>query len=102
MAGQVDLGAMSRPPKDSELSDGIVHVGFAEDKVVVVASPDVNITSLTSQQIKSIFAGEITNWVAVGGPNTAITVLIREEKDSNTKLLRRGILGDAGFAEDEE
>ena len=48
-------------------------------------------------QEKDIFLGVITNWSEVGGPDALIDVLVREESDSNTKILRDGIFGDAEF-----
>ena len=89
---------MSRPPKDSELECGIAYLAFAEDKVVVVTSSELPITGLTSKQVKDIFLGAITNWSEVGGPDALIVVIVREEKDSNTKILRDGLFGDGTFA----
>ena len=96
--GTLDLGTMSRPPNDSELADGIAYLQFATDKIVVATSPDLSITRLTRQQVKDIFLGTITNWSKVGGPNAAISVLVRDEEESNTKILREAIFGNGAFA----
>jgi len=97
--GTLDLGAMSRPPKDSEMELGIEYLSFAEDKVVVVTSPDIQVRALTNQQVNDIFTGFITNWSEVGGPDKTIKVLVRDEDDSKPKVLRREIFGDTAFAE---
>ena len=97
--GTLDLGAMSRPPKDSELALGIEYVSFAEDKVVVVTSPDIEVRALTNQQVKEIFTGVATNWLEIGGPDSLMKVFVRDEDDSNTKILRKEIIGDTDFAE---
>lgn len=96
--GTLDLGTMSRLPKESEMEKGIAHLAFAYDPVVIAVSQDVTIEGLKSEQLKDIFAGTITNWTAVGGPDSLITVLTREEDDSNTKIIRKGIIGDTEFA----
>jgi len=96
--GQFDLGAMSRLPNDSELAGGIEYLGFGNDKVVVATSPDLAITGLTRQQAKDIFLGAITNWSAVGGPDAPISILVREEEESSTLILREGIFGNGAFA----
>ena len=98
LGGQLYLGAMSRLPKEAELSAGIQYLNFAQDRVAVVTSPDLSITGLTTQQVNGIFLGTITSWSEVGGPEAPINVLVRGEKDSNTKILRKGIIGDADFA----
>lgn len=98
LEGQLDLGTMSRPPKDSELADGITYLHFGTEKIVVATSPDVSIPGLTSQQVKDIFLGKIKNWSEVGGPDAAISVLVRDEEETNTKILRQEIFGKAGFA----
>jgi len=95
----LDFGAMSRPPKESELETGIEYVPFAEERVAVVTSPDLQIPSLSIEQIRAIFTGEIGNWSAIGGPDEQIRLIIREEDDSNTKIIRAGIIGDAPFSE---
>lgn len=97
-SGVLDIGAMSRAPKEAELATGIAYESFAEDRVSIVVSPDVIISDLTSVQIKGIFTGEITNWSEVNGPNAAIKVVVREESDSNTAILRAGILGQEEFS----
>lgn len=98
IGGQFHLGAMSRSPKEKELAAGIKYLNFAQDRVAVVTSPDLSIGNLTSQQVKDIFLGVITRWSEVGGPEMRIDVLVREEKDSNTKIMRKGIIGDGPFA----
>lgn len=95
----LDLGAMSRKPKDSEILTGISYIAFAEERVAVVTSPDLFLPELTIDQVRAIFTGEIDNWSSVGGPNESIGLIIREEDDSNTKIIRTGILGDRPFSE---
>jgi len=94
----LDLGTMSRPPKDSELSSGIAYFPFSIDRIVIATSSDLKISELTSQQIKDIFLGNITNWSEVGGPKVAINVFVRDEDESSTQVLRKELFGDEAFA----
>ncbi|HLF28772.1 MAG TPA: substrate-binding domain-containing protein [Anaerolineae bacterium] len=98
LEGQLDLGTMSRPPKDSELAAGIAFLELGHDRVAVATSADVSITGLTGQQVKDIFLGKIRNWSAVGGPNAAINLFVRDEEDSLTQVLRAELFADAEFA----
>jgi len=94
----LDLGTMSRPPKDSELSSGIKYLAFSTDRIVIATSSDLSIPGLSSQQVKDIFLGDITNWSAVGGPNVPINVFVRDEDESRTQVLRKELFGDGAFA----
>ena len=96
--GTLDLGTMSRPPKDSELASGIKYLAFSSDRVAIITSSDLSISGLTSQQVKDIFLGNITNWSAVGGPNANISLLVRDEEESSTQILRTELFGDGAFA----
>jgi len=46
---------------------------IAVDSLVVVTHPDNPIDTLTMQQLQQVYAGEITNWSELGGPDLAIT-----------------------------
>jgi len=96
--GTLDLGTMSRPPKDSELASGIEYIAISIDRIVIATSSDLSITNLTSQQVRDIFLGNITNWSAVGGPDVAINVFVRDEEESSTQVLRKELFGDEAFA----
>ena len=95
----LDLGAMSRSPKESELETGIRYFTFAQERVAVVTSPDLPLSNLTEDQVRGIFSGEIDNWSSVGGPDVDIRLITREESDSNTKVMRQGILGELPFGD---
>lgn len=97
LEGQLDLGTMSRAPKDSELADGIKFVALGNERVAVVTSPDLSIPQLTGEQINAIYRGKIKNWSEVGGPNAPISVLARDEEETLTQILRQGIFGKDPF-----
>ena len=91
-----------------QVSDGSVNIGnsdveaaskltadqakeLVDHKVCVVTmapivSKDVGITSLTKEQLISIFTAQITNWKDVGGPDEAI-VLVTRPTTSGTRAL---------------
>jgi len=79
--GTVDIGNASRDVKDSELAtfpDLQVFV-IAYDGIAIVTNPDLELPSLSIEQVKGIFSGEIRNYSKVGGPNGEIIVVSREE-----------------------
>ena len=95
---QLDLAAMGRAPTSEETTGGIAYLDVGIDRVAIATSLDVPITQLTGQQVKDILTGKITNWSAVGGPDATINVLVRDEADSATAVLRDKLLGKEAFA----
>lgn len=79
--GTVDIGAASREVKDSEMEQypDLQVFTIAYDGIAIVTSPDVELPSLTKEQLVGIFSGTITNFSEVGGPDALITVVSREE-----------------------
>ncbi|MFO8184493.1 MAG: phosphate ABC transporter substrate-binding protein [Candidatus Aegiribacteria sp.] len=79
--GTVDIGAASREIKESEMSEnpGLVIHTIARDGIAIVTHPEVPVSELTLEEIRGIFAGEITRWSQLGGPGEMITVVAREE-----------------------
>ncbi len=96
--GTVDVGAASREVKESELQefpDLVIHT-IARDGIAIVAHPDVPVDGLTKEQVKGIFAGEITNWSEVGGPDKPIVVVSREEGSGTRAAFEEMVMGKEG------
>lgn len=60
--GLCDIGMASRALKDEEASQGITATVIATDGIAVIVNKENTIEGLTSDQVKSIFTGEITDW----------------------------------------
>lgn len=54
--------------------ESAVWTPFAREALVIFVNENNSVTNLTSQQLKGIFTGEITNWSNVGGEDRAIEV----------------------------
>ncbi|MBS3820699.1 MAG: phosphate ABC transporter substrate-binding protein PstS family protein [Planctomycetes bacterium] len=82
--GRCDIAAMSRFMKDGEfkkaVDKGITPVAhaIAMDGVCVVVHPSNPVSALTTEQIRSIYKGEIKNWKQVGGADMPIVVISRD------------------------
>ena len=81
-AGTVDIGNASRALTDEEKANGIVENVVAIDGIAVVVNPSNSVANLTTEQLISIYTGEVTNWSEVGGPDMAIVVVGRESGSS--------------------
>ena len=76
--GTADIGDVSRALTDEEKAAGLVENIVALDGIAVVADTANTATNLTTQQLKDIYTGKITNWSEVGGADQNIVVIGRE------------------------
>lgn len=60
--GVCDLGMASRELKSSEIEKGVNATVIAKDGIAVVVNNNNALTSLTKDQIKDVFSGQITSW----------------------------------------
>ncbi|MDY7004244.1 MAG: substrate-binding domain-containing protein [Cyanobacteriota bacterium] len=92
--GLIDIGGISREIKPEENDNTLNFRKAAQDALVVATHPRVTgVTNLTTEQLKGIYSGSITNWKQLGGPDTEILLLDRPEDESAKRLLREHYLG---------
>ena len=77
-AGSVDIGNASRNLTEDEKAAGIAENIVAIDGIAVVVDTANEVAGLTSDQLASIYKGEVTNWSEVGGADQPIVVVGRE------------------------
>ncbi|MDW8021610.1 MAG: phosphate ABC transporter substrate-binding protein [Nitrososphaerota archaeon] len=84
--GEADIGMASRDIEKKEFDQwpDLKPFKIALDSVAIVVHPNNPVKDLTIEQVAKIFAGEITNWKEVGGPDREIHVITRE-KGSGTR-----------------
>ena len=63
--GVCDIGMASRELKESELEADLVPQVIALDGIAVIVSPDNPVETLTTEQVRGIYMGEITDWSEV-------------------------------------
>ncbi|MGE4285801.1 MAG: phosphate ABC transporter substrate-binding protein [Phycisphaerae bacterium] len=82
--GRCDIAMMSRFMKMSEfeksIENGIMPVAhaIAMDGVCVVVHPSNPIKELTTEQVRNIYNGTISNWKELGGADVKITPISRD------------------------
>ncbi len=95
--GTYSIGAASRSLKSSEVDAGAVATAIAKDGVAVVVNKgSVNIDALTHDQLIGIYAGEITNWKEIGGPDGKIVVFNRDEASGTRDCFNEKTVKEAG------
>ena len=63
--GSYDIGMASRAVKDEEVSQGVTATQIAIDGVAVIVNNKNTMDNLTSDQVKNIFTGAVTDWSEV-------------------------------------
>jgi len=90
--GSAELGMVSRDLTDEE-KPGLTVYTIAKDAIVVIVNPEVAVDGLSKAQVRDIFAGTITNWSEVGGPDKPITVVAREEGSGTRGAFEEMVMG---------
>jgi phosphate transport system substrate-binding protein len=106
---RADIALSTRSPNEQEASNVQRSLGvdlvtaqhenvLALGGVAVVVHPDNPVQRLKIEQIRDIFAGTITNWNAVGGPNRPIRVLARDVSAGATEQFNAEVMRDKQIA----
>jgi phosphate transport system substrate-binding protein len=97
--GSLDIGAVSRDLNADEQSADLQVTWLSRDGLVVAVHPSVGklgITDITSQQLRDIYSGKVTDWQQVGASaSMPIVVLDRHEDESAKIIMRKFIFGSA-------
>lgn len=93
--GRIDAAYAEETAKASR---GLVDHPVAALLFTLIASPDVGIGGLSSEQIQDIYAGHITNWSQVGGRDESITLLYPPAGAPINAIFRSYVLNGASMA----
>ncbi|MEF8792996.1 substrate-binding domain-containing protein [Thiohalorhabdus sp.] len=73
-SGEIHMGGSCRPRIAGHPKEDVRMVQVAWDALVAIVHPSNPIDNLSSQELRQIFRGNITNWKEVGGPDKFIVV----------------------------
>jgi phosphate transport system substrate-binding protein len=98
--GKIGIGMISRDLTEEERArfpgtDFVKHV-IGRDAVVPVVSRQIfeeGIEALEMDEVRKIYAGEITNWSEVGGPDREILVIDKEHSRGTRHVFMQAIAG---------
>lgn len=60
--GICDIGMASRELKDEETSQGVTATVIAMDGIAIIVNKENPVSALTTQQVKDIYTGAVTDW----------------------------------------
>lgn len=101
--GEVDLLIGARPSENQRQSAHWLHeqietIPIGREAFVFFVEEDNPVESLTSDQLRAIYHGDITNWQEVGGKNQKIIAFQRPE-DSGSQVCMKYFMGDVSLKE---
>lgn len=83
MKGSIDIGGACRPLMESHPEErGAYQVPVAWDALAVIVHTTNPVSSISVQQLKDIYLGNITNWNQLGGWDKPIELYVRRGKFS--------------------
>jgi len=89
--GSAEIGMSSRNLMDSEKD--LIAVPIIYDAIAVIVHRANPLDDLTLDQIRKIFAREVTRWSQLGGTDRAITLVTREEGSGTREAFQNLIMG---------
>ena len=98
--GNSEIGMASREvtaDEKSQFGDKFKENTLGYDGIVIAVSKqihDIGVTSLTKDQVKKIYSGETTNWKDLGGPDSEILVVAREQGSGTRDTFNEDIMDD--------
>jgi len=95
--GTSDIGTSSRELKDSEKDLGLEPTIVAHDGIAVIVHQNNPVDGLTTDELRAIFSGEVTNWREVGGADRPIILINRDEASGTREAFAKIVMGDTPF-----
>jgi ABC-type phosphate transport system substrate-binding protein len=95
---ETDLAGIARLPDPSVLKAGVVPSLIARDAIAVIVHGGNNVHNLTTDQLKSIFTGQITNWRELGGENLTIEPYVVSSASATQRVFKEKMLGNTEYA----
>lgn len=92
--GIAGIGMCSRSLTKEE-AEQFTAVTIARDGLAVVVHPSNPVEDLSLARVKSIFAGQATNWKEVGGQDRPVRVISREEGSGTREAFMKLVMGKA-------
>jgi phosphate transport system substrate-binding protein len=91
-AGKADIGGSCRHVVRDAAEKNVRLVNVAWDALVVIVNPSNPVSDISSDDLKAVFEGRITNWKDLGGSDAQMKVVVRKGKQSGVGLMTRELL----------
>ena len=103
VSGDVDIVLAARPSRNQKEKamhqlEQIMTIPVGKEAFIFFVEEDNPVDNLTSEQIRGIYHGDITNWKQLGGKNQKIIAFQRPE-DSGSQVMMKWFMGDVSLKE---
>nr|WP_321498503.1 phosphate ABC transporter substrate-binding protein [uncultured Methanolobus sp.] len=101
--GEVEIAMASRKIKDAEIESAMekgidpVETVIAWDGIAVIINKNNSLESLTIEQLRKTYTGDITNWKELGGQDKEIEVLVRDTSSGTYAFFKEHVLEDEEY-----
>lgn len=102
LKGEADLAGLSRSLTVAEKQLGLGYVVIGHDPVAVYVHPANPVASLTRDELRAIYTGEVRNWREVGGRDAPVVCITQTLSATPGKMMefQQRILHGAAYRED--
>jgi phosphate transport system substrate-binding protein len=96
-AGKADIGGVAREVRQEILAKGVHKFLIGKDAIGILVHPSNPVTALSIEQLAGIFAGEMTNWIEVGGQNMPIDVYVVNPRSATRHVVQKRVLREKSY-----
>lgn len=103
--GTTDIASSSRPMNDQErqqirqkFGTDVIEIPVARDGVAIYVNASNAVDSISIDQLRGIYTGQITNWKNVGGTDSKIILYGRENSSGTYAFFKEHVLSKGDFA----
>jgi len=96
-SGAADIGMSSRWLKRTE--EDLWSVEIAKDGLAVIINPNNPVSNLTLEQVRDIYAANVTDWSQLGGRQARIHIIAREEGSGTRSAFEEMVMGTGSAAQ---
>ncbi len=95
--GTADIGTSSRDLAEEEKDLGLVDHKVAIDAICIIVNPSNSVSNLTTEQAAGVFRGRVTSWNQVGGDDSPIVLVNRDEASGTREAFWKKMLDKQPF-----
>jgi phosphate transport system substrate-binding protein len=97
MNGLSDIASTAQRLTPLQKDSGLVESACCKDPLAIIVNAECPVSNISDTQLKDVFAGKITNWKDLGGPNKDIIVIMPGEQTAAHQNFSRDVM--AGHTE---
>jgi phosphate transport system substrate-binding protein len=93
MSGEKTTLLLTNHLPDDTASNPVMAWPVGQDGITVIVNPNNDLKGLTSEQLRGIYLGHLSNWSEIGGLDGGITVISREDGAGTRAEFERLVMG---------